>query len=85
MLEFGKLFVTNGEGDVFQVTTGSVNEEMFLEVYLIPDEYTREVNGVDEELLLLDFLNDTLYEHLKDEGYTQIKISDIKLIQNSDW
>ena len=83
MLEEGKLFVTNGEGDVFQVQTGTINEDMFLTVYLIPNEFTKN-NGVDGDMFTVDVLNETVVDVLKSEGYMVIKRLDIETIQNSN-
>lgn len=70
-LEFGKLYV-KGEGtDVFEVQVGVINEDMFLEVWLIPNEVTRQ-NCVEEEGFFVDILNETVTEHLENEGFVVI-------------
>lgn len=80
----GRLYVKGEATDVFEVKTKDVSDEMFLKIVLIPNENTRE-NGVEEESLLVDLLNETIGDVLKENGYAVIKESDIEHVQNKDW
>lgn len=80
----GKLYVKGEMTDVFEVKVKDVRDDMFLNIELVPNEYTRE-NGVEEETLSVDLLNETISNVLKENGYMTINNSDIKHIQNQDW
>lgn len=67
--------------DVFEIIIGSVNDVMFLTVYLIPNEYTK-MNGVEMEMIHVDLLNETIPQALIENGYTIITEEQIGKIQN---
>ena len=80
----GKLFVKGEMTDVYEVLTKETRGDMFLNVKLIPNAYTRD-NGVEEENLTVDVLNETLVDVLKENGYRVIEESQIEEIQNQDF
>lgn len=80
----GKLFVKGEMTDVFEVVTKDVRNDMFINIELIPNDYTKE-NGVQEENLTVDLLNETISDVLKENGYTVIQPDQIEWIQNQDY
>lgn len=80
----GKLYVKGEMTDVFEVKVKEAGSDMFLHIELVPNDYTRE-NGVEEDTLSVDLLNETIPIVLKDNGYTIINESDIESVQNQDW
>lgn len=80
----GKLFVKGEMSDVFEVVTKDVRIDMFINIELIPNEYTKE-NGVQEESFSVDLLNETITDVLKENGYTIIESNQIEWIQNQDF
>ena len=79
-LENSKLLVKGEMADVFEISIKEVRKDMILEIELTPNEYTRE-NGVEEQYITVDPLNETIVEVLKENGYMIIKEKDIAMIQ----
>lgn len=77
----GKLLVQGEMTDVFEVKIKEIRIDMMIEIELIPNDYTRN-NGIEEEYLTVDVLNETIIEVLKENGYMIIEEKSIPMIQN---
>lgn len=80
----GKIFVKGEMTDVFELNLKGIRSDMFLDIELIPNEYTK-INGIEEECLTVDLLNETIPQTLEENGYTIIKEDQIDWIQNQDF